>query len=91
MVDRKGLVPVITSLYINGNFIEVFPSEDLKDTIVYLESLGVVGPLPITYQHSITKYLDARIIISTPSEKLKVLLRKNDVEAYFSGNSMLLV
>ena len=64
----------------------------MKDTIV---DLGVarcsLTSLPIyvsTFNN--LKYLDARDnSLDAISEKLKVLLRKNDVEAYFSGNSML--
>ena len=64
----------------------------MKDTIVYL---GVarcsLNSLPIyvsTFNN--LKYLDARDNnLDAISEKLKVLLRKNDVEAYFSGNVML--
>ena len=85
----KDSFPLLTDLYINGNSIEVFPREDLKDSIVYL---GVarcnLNSLPFYLSmFKNLKYLDARENrLGIISEGLKHLLRKNDVEAYFAGN-----
>ena len=66
-----------------------FPSENLKDSLVYL-GVSRCGLNSVPYYLSMfknLKYLDARDNqLSTISEELQHLLRTNDVEAYFSGN-----
>eukprot|EP00944_MAST-04C_sp_MAST-4C-sp1_P003047 g3047.t1 len=85
----KDLFPLLTFLFINGNSIEAFPSEDLKDIISYLGvarcKLNSLPSYVSTFKN--LKYLDARDnSLRTISKELKHLLRNNDVEAYFSGN-----
>ena len=85
----KDSFPLLTDLYIHGNFIEMFPSENLKDSLVYLGvsrcGLNLLPSYLSMFKN--LKYLDARDNqLSTISEELKHLLRTNDVEAYFAGN-----
>eukprot|EP00944_MAST-04C_sp_MAST-4C-sp1_P013793 g13793.t1 len=84
--------PVLMGVYINGNAIEAFPSDDLKDTLVKLGiSRCSLNALP-SYLSAFNqlRYLDARDnSVGAIGDDLKTLLRKNDVEAYFSGNAVL--
>ena len=82
----------MSDLFIDGNLIEMFPKEDLKDSIVYLAVARCnLNSLPsYLSMFKKLKYLDARENqLGTISEDLKHLLRTNDVEAYFAGNVVL--
>ena len=88
----KDSFPLLTDLFINGNLIEMFPREDLKDSIVYLAVARCnLNSLPsYLSMFKNLKYLDARENqLGTINEDLKHLLRTNDVEAYFAGNVVL--
>ena len=86
---NKNSLPNIVDLYLNGNNLQAFPSESLKDTLV---GLGIarcnLKSLP-SYLSTVKslKYLDARDnSITSVSDDLKRLLENNEVESYFSGN-----
>eukprot|EP00944_MAST-04C_sp_MAST-4C-sp1_P010578 g10578.t1 len=86
------MLPNIIDLYLNGNNLESFPSDSLKDNIV---SLGIarcnLKSLPSylsTFKY--LRYLDVRDNeIENVDDDLKTLLRTNNgVESYFSGNAV---
>ena len=88
--DTKSL-PNIAFLYLNGNNLQAFPSESLKDNLV---DLGIarcnLTSLPSylsKYKH--LKYLDARDnnILNVNGDLIE-LFRTNYVESYFSGNKV---
>eukprot|EP00943_MAST-04B_sp_MAST-4B-sp1_P000471 g471.t1 len=83
--------PMLVDLYLNGNTFATFPDVSLRET---LQFLGVSRSklkrfpqyLPKFYK---LKYLDARDNnISSINSNLKTLIKKNQIEAYFSGNSV---
>ena len=83
--------PSINYLYLSGNYLQEFPEESLKDSIVYLGIARCnIKSLPSRLsKFRYLKYLDARDnSIVTVSDDLKSLLENNEVESYFSGNAV---
>ena len=81
--------PNLMFLYLRGNNLKTFPDESLK---YQLRDLGIARckllVLP-SYLSDFTKlqYLDSRDNnITQVDDNLKVLIKKNGVESYFSGN-----
>ena len=88
----KESFPSLVYLYLNGNSLQTFPSQSLRDNLVFL---GVarcdLTSLP-TYLSGfkLLKYLDARDNnITAVSEGIKHLIKTNRMESYFSGNDRL--
>ena len=84
--------PALMSLYLNGNTLIKFPDQGLKSNLV---KLGIsrcrLRSLP-SYLSDFSKlaYLDARDNnITAVDDDLKVLINKNAIESYFSGNEKL--
>jgi Leucine-rich repeat (LRR) protein len=84
--------PALMSLYLNGNTLIKFPDQGLKSNLVWLGiSRCRLRSLP-SYLSDFSKlaYLDARDNnITTVDDDLKVLINKNAIESYFSGNEKL--
>ena len=88
--DVKSL-PNIAFLYLNGNNLESFPSESLKDNLVYLgiARCNLTSLPSYLFKYKYLKYLDARDnSISNVGGDLIELCRTNDAESYFSGNAV---
>jgi Leucine-rich repeat (LRR) protein len=83
--------PNLFFLYLNGNYLMEFPDKSLKETVQYL---GVarcyLKSLPsYLAEFKNLKYIDARDNnISTVNDDLKMLINSNEVENYFSGNTV---
>ena len=84
-------LPNVAFLYLNGNILESFPSESLKDNLV---DLGIArcklkSLPPYLSKYKYLKYLDARdnYIINVDDDLIE-LFRTNHVESYFSGNAV---
>eukprot|EP00944_MAST-04C_sp_MAST-4C-sp1_P005270 g5270.t1 len=84
--------PVIVYLFLNGNSLLSFPDISLKNHVEYL---GISRcnlksfPLYLSAFKGL-KYLDARNnSITYVDDDLKQLIKKNNVESYFSGNTVL--
>ena len=84
-------IPRLTFLYLNGNRLVTFPAESLKDNLV---DLGIsrcsLKSLPsYLSEFNALRYLDARDNNITHVEKdFKLLMEKNSMETYFSGNTV---
>jgi hypothetical protein len=87
----KGAFPSLIYLYLNGNILEQFPDESLKD---HLQDLGVARCRLTSLPAYLSKfkrmvYLDARDNnITSVDASLKSLIKANDIESYFSGNTV---
>ena len=81
--------PNLLDLFVNGNRLTEFPDTSLKESLQYL---GVarchLKQLPsFLAEFSLLIYLDARDNnISTVGDNVKMIIKKNRVESYFSGN-----
>ena len=83
--------PNLLYLFVNGNHLIEFPDTSLKETLQYLGvarcHLRTLPSYLAEFKHLI--YLDARNNnISTVSDDLKMLINTNQVESYFSGNTV---
>ena len=79
----------LTSLFLGGNRIQQFPSESLKENIVYLSvpRCNLTSLPAYLSQFKLLKYLDVRDNnISNVNDDLRNLIKKNKIEAYFHGN-----
>ena len=84
--------PALIFLYINGNNLQKFPDYSLKTNLVKLGiSRCQLRSLPsYLSEFSNLLYLDARNNnITAVDADLKVLIERNGIEAYFSGNNRL--
>jgi Leucine-rich repeat (LRR) protein len=87
-----GSFPSLTYLYVNGNNLQSFPSESLKDHLSYLGIARCdLKSLPLYLsEFKNLKYLDARDnYLSSIDDGLKKNMDQNEVESYFSGNRIL--
>ena len=85
----KTQFPTLTYLFLNGNTFISFPDKSLKETLQYLGiSRCKVKRLPqYLSEFDKLKYLDIRDNnISNINNDLKALIKKNQIESYFSGN-----
>jgi hypothetical protein len=87
----KTQFPSLLFLYLNGNDLIQFPDESLKDGLI---QLGVarcnLKSFP-DYLSGFTglRYLDARDNnITAVNDDLKLLIKNNQIESYFSGNGV---
>ena len=83
--------PNLLYLYVNGNRLIGFPDTSLRKTLQYLGvarcHLKQVPPYLAEFKH--LRYLDARDNnISAVGDDVKMLISKNQVESYFSGNTV---
>ena len=92
---REGLdvkhLKGLTSLFLGGNHIQQFPSESLKDNIIYLSvpRCNLTSLPAYLSQFKLLKYLDVRDNnITGVGENLRKLIEKNKIEAYFHGNPL---
>eukprot|EP00944_MAST-04C_sp_MAST-4C-sp1_P007259 g7259.t1 len=88
--DKNGF-PNLIYLFLNGNRLIEFPDASLKETVQYLGIARChLKQLPLflaEFKHLM--YLDARNNnISEVNDELKMLIRTNPVESYFSGNAV---
>ena len=84
--------PALLDLWINGNTIETFPSEDLKFYLAYLAiaRCGLRSLPSYLASFASLEYLDARDnYLSSIDGDLKKVIVDQRVEAYFSGNDAL--
>ena len=89
---NKEAFPALLDLWINGNTIETFPSEDLKSNLAYLAiaRCGLRFLPSYLARFDFLLYLDARdnYLTSIDGDLKKVIVDQR-VEAYFSGNDAL--
>eukprot|EP00944_MAST-04C_sp_MAST-4C-sp1_P008605 g8605.t1 len=81
--------PNLLYLYLNGNYLINFPDTSLKDTLQYLgiARCGLNKLPPYFGKLNQLRYLDARDNnISFVKDDVKMLINRNNVESYFSGN-----
>ena len=82
--------PNLIYLYLNGNRVKVFPSETLRLMYVGIARCNLDSLPRYLALSQYLKYLDARDNnLMKIDDELKSLIKRNDVESYFSGNPVL--